>query len=43
MTLLRDSRSDFLNVADEAHVEHAVSFVENEGVDLRNIDVALLL
>ena len=43
VALLRNGRGNFLNVADEAHVEHAVSFVKNEGVDLRNIDVALLL
>ena len=43
LALLRDGCGNFLNVANEAHVEHAVSFVEDEGVDLRNIDVALLL
>ncbi len=33
---------DLLDVVDEAHVEHAVGFVQDEGLDLVELDVALV-
>jgi hypothetical protein len=33
LALFRDQRDDFLDVADEAHVEHAVGFVEHQDLD----------
>ena len=33
----RDQACDFLDVADEAHVEHAVGFIEHKHVDAREI------
>ena len=38
LPLLRQQREDALDVADEAHVEHAVGFVEHEDLDVRQID-----
>ena len=40
--LLRQKLDDAANVRDEAHVEHAVGFVEHEDLDARQIDRALL-
>ena len=38
---LRQQREHALDVADEAHVEHAVGFVEHEDLDVREVDGAL--
>ncbi len=38
--LVRDHARDLLDVADEAHVEHAVGFVENERLHARKIAAA---
>ena len=38
----RQQRDHALDVGDEAHVEHAVGFVEHEDLDARQVDVALL-
>ena len=40
--LLRQQRDDAANVGQEAHVEHAVGFVEHEDLDVPEIDGALL-
>ena len=36
---LRQQREDLLDVANEAHVEHAVGFVEDQDLDARQIEV----
>ena len=38
---LRHRRGDAADVLDEAHVEHAVGFVEHEELDVAELDVAL--
>ena len=38
----RQQRHDALDVGDEAHVEHAVGFVEHEDLDLRQVHALLL-
>ena len=38
---LGQQREDALDVGNEAHVEHAVGFVEHEDLDAREVDVAL--
>jgi hypothetical protein len=40
LTRCRRSGNDRFDVFDEAHVEHAVSFVEHEDLQLRQIDTA---
>ncbi len=40
---LRQQREDPLDVADEAHVEHPVRLVQNEDLDVRQVDGALLV
>ena len=42
LPLLGQQRDDLADVADEAHVEHAVGFVEDENLDGREVDRALL-
>ncbi len=42
LPLLGQTGLDLANVADEAHVQHTVSLVEDESFDLREIDVPLL-
>jgi hypothetical protein len=37
----RQALDDAADVADEAHVEHAVGFVEHQGLHLRQVDGAL--
>ncbi len=37
----RQQRENLADVADKAHVEHAVGFVEDENFQLRQIDIAL--
>ena len=39
----RHQREDLLDVVDEAHVEHAVGFVEHEDLDVAQVERALLL
>ena len=41
LALLRQQREDLLDVADEAHVEHVVGFVEDQDLDARQIEGAL--
>ena len=38
LPLRREDREDAADVADEAHVEHAIGFVEHEDLDAREID-----
>ena len=42
LLLLGHHREDLADVADEAHVEHAIGFVEDENLDCREIDGTLL-
>ena len=42
LALVRQELDDAPNVGDEAHVEHAVRFVEHQDLDARQIDGALL-
>jgi hypothetical protein len=37
-----EKNNDCLCVANEAHVEHAVRFVEHEGIELSELNVALV-
>jgi hypothetical protein len=41
LALRRQRGQHFLDVADEAHVEHAVGFVEDQDFDFRQVDGAL--
>jgi hypothetical protein len=41
LTLGRQAGEDFLHVVDEAHVEHAVGFVQHEDFHVGQIDAAL--
>jgi hypothetical protein len=41
LPLFRQVLDDLLDVADEAHIEHAVRFIENKHLDEREIDVSL--
>ncbi|MNM53550.1 hypothetical protein D3C81_646540 [compost metagenome] len=41
LTLGRQACEDFLHVVDEAHVEHAVGFVQHQGFDVGQINAAL--
>ena len=41
LLLLRHQREHFFDVVDEAHVEHAVGFVQHEDLDARQVDGAL--
>ena len=41
LLLLRQHREHLLDVVDEAHVEHAVGFVEHEDLDVREVERAL--
>ena len=41
LLLLRQHREHLLDVVDEAHVEHAVGFVEDEDLDVREVERAL--
>ncbi len=42
LALLRQQREHALDVADEAHVEHAIGFVEHEDLDGREVERLLL-
>ncbi len=42
LPLLRQQLDDTADVGDEAHVEHAIRFVEHENLDARQIDGPLL-
>src|SRR3569623_2105600 len=42
LVALRQHRDDALDVVDEAHVEHAIRFVEHEHLELLEIDEALV-
>ncbi len=42
LALFGQQRDDLADVADEAHVEHAISFIENENLDTGQIDRTLL-
>ena len=41
LALLRQQRQDLADVADEAHVQHAVGFVQHQDLDARQVDGAL--
>lgn len=38
----RESSDDFFDITEEAHVEHAVDFIEDEEIDAGEIDIALI-
>ena len=40
--LAREGCDDFFDVTEEAHVEHAVDFVEDEEFDAGEVDIALV-
>src|SRR6185312_13189631 len=42
LALLRQERQDAADVADEAHVQHAVRFIQHQDLDLGEVDGALL-
>ena len=42
LALLRQQSNDLANVVDKAHVEHAIRFIEDEHLNFRQIDRALL-
>ena len=42
LALLRQQSNDLANVVDKAHVEHAIRFIEDENLNFRQIDHALL-
>ena len=43
LPLLRQQREDSPDVADEAHVEHPVGFVEDENLDPREIEISFII
>ena len=40
--MLRQQRENLANIADKAHIQHAVGFVHDEHLDFRQIQRALL-
>ena len=42
LPLLRDQRDDAFDIVYEAHVKHAIGFVEYQHFDARKVDISLL-